>query len=249
MRIMTFGSCLSRATANSYTRLFGGRVISSVYWNRSDAFIGRFVDRTWAEYDFEEILSHTQSASATADMLDGEAIARVILKNQYTSGLGLHRLPDGVQVLDVLEQQLADLVIVDNYVDLTARLLFKRGDTHAGFFLRDFDFIDKHHDWVAGEYLQPTAAVAGTQRLMQFFKTKMPKAHLVFINFPHNVYQGYPGRIQRTVAYEQLFAFENALVIPCINIPVQFQTRDKEHFQSPQYHFYAGMIYDHLLRN
>lgn len=245
MRIMTFGSCLSRATANSYVRLFGGKVISSVYWNRSDAFLGRFVDQTWAEYGFEGILSRTQPAGSAQE----ETLARVILKNQYAAHLGLHGLPDGVQALEVLEQQLADLVIVDNYVDLSARLLRSPGDAQDGFFLRDFDFTDGHQPWVVGDYLEPQAAVLGTQRVMDFFKTKMPKARFVFINFPHNVYQGHPRRIQRTIAYEQLFSFDDALVIPCINIPVAFQTPDKEHFKSPQYHFYAGMIYDHLLRN
>lgn len=55
MRIATFGSCLSRYTANSFVKLYGGEIVSSVYHNRSDAFVGKFIEKNWIIEDYASV--------------------------------------------------------------------------------------------------------------------------------------------------------------------------------------------------
>lgn len=244
MRILTFGSCLSRYTAEHFVLLFGGRIVSCVYHNRSDAFVGKFLRRDWISYDFDEMF---RLLKKDWTITHPDADPALILRNQYKETLGLHRLPGGYSLFSALKRKNFDLIIADNYMDLAARLVSRKGDTNAGLFLRPYDFANDNPDWVRGEFLKPAEGVRYMQSILRFFKTKAPTAQIVFINFPYNMYRESPPRIVRTQEYEKLFSFDDAHIIPCLRVSPRYQTENKQHFKPEQYSAYAGFIYQHLL--
>jgi hypothetical protein len=244
MRIATFGSCLSRYTANNYVKLFGGKIVSSVYHNRSDSFVGRFIDKTWPTADFKRIESLLVGNVTEANK---DNVPSIILNNQNESFMGRHRLSKGTLFMDLVKNDDVDLVIVDNYMDLAGRLV--SSDNERGYFLRLKDFASKSSDWRTGEYLSPEAGVENMQKILGFFKQSFPSAKIVFINFPHNTYEASQERVERTKKYESLFSFPDALIIPCLEIPQVFQTDEKQHFKPQQYCAYAGIIWQHLTAN
>lgn len=238
MNIVTFGSCLSRYTANQYVRLFEGTIISSVYHNRSDAFVGKFIDKNWNISPFETVAGQILGERA----LNADNNPNNILKNQYAEWIGLHRLAKGIPLLQVLEQKMPDLIIMDNYMDLAGKLMVN--EHGEGYFLRLSDLKPKSNNWTTpNSYLSPEDGIAAMKTIIAYFRNYVPNAKIVFINFPHNTYVGSLDRIRRTQEYEQKFHCENVHIIPCMTVPEVYQTEDKQHFKSQQYAAYAGMIW------
>lgn len=237
MRIATFGSCLSRYIANNYTKIFGGYLVSSVYHNRSDAFIGRFIKKDWVETDFAEIAA---TLKIKVDDGDVENNPVRILKNQYPEWMGKHRLSRGKPFLDLIRSGQVDVVIVDNYMDLAGRLVSDHESN--GFFMRLGDFSSVNHQWKTRDYLSPEEGVKNMTQIIDFIRQHQPAAKIIFINFPHNTYSESPDRVRRTKIYEELFSYEGIMIIPCQEVQPLFQTKDKQHFKAQQYCAYAGMI-------
>lgn len=244
IRIATFGSCMSRYTANNFVKLFGGVIVSSVYHNRSDAFVGRFIDKNWPIVEFSKIAGLLK---ITENDQDEDNQPYKILLNQYRDGMGLHRLSKGSRFIDVLSDQSADLIIVDNYMDLAAKLV-SRSDGN-GYFLRLDDFSSASAEWSTMPYLNPTQGVKSMRKIIDYFKQSIPSAKIIFINFPYNTYEASPDRVKRTMEYEKLFRSKHAMIIPCLNIPLIFQSSTKQHFKSHQYCAYAGMIWQYFNKN
>ena len=238
--IVTFGSCLSRFTSQRYIRFFGGgKLISSVYHNRSDAFCGRLLDQSWHVDPFDDILA---SLIQETQKQDADSEATQMLKNQYPATIGLHRLSTGCPLFDAVKSGNVDLFIVDNYMDLAARLISQPGKPTSGLFLKLNSIQDKNTPWEMGTYLSPADGVKHMYRILDFFRKYNPHARIVFINFPHNTYSDSPDRVARTKEYEQLFDYPYCDIIPCMTIPEVNQTEVKMHFEPMQYAAYAGVI-------
>lgn len=249
--VVTFGSCLSRYTSNHLVRLFGGKIISSVYHNRSDAFCGRLLDKNWHVDPIENIRAVLLKEDEQSS--DDDNKASQILRNQYYDTIGLHRLSKGMPLFTAVQSGLVDLFVVDNYMDLAARLVSQKNKPDSGLFLRLNDFAapanqSGEQGLATGDYLSPVAATKCMYRILDFFKLHNPNARIVFINFSHNTYANSPERVARTVEYERLFHYEQCDIIPCLTIPKMNQTEDKMHFKPPQYAAYAGLIQGMLLR-
>lgn len=236
MRIVSFGSCLSRYAVNQYVQLFGGRLEACVYHNRSDAFVGRFVERDWPELDFE---------SLRGALLPDAEEARLILENQCRGGLGRHRLNSGTPLLDLADRGGVDLIVLDNYMDLSARLLEHADQTRV--FLRPADLgAHASAQWLAGDLIEVEAAVRCMQQIARWLRERFRDAALVFLCFPHNTYQAAPLRVERSRRYQDLLRLDDALIVPCLTVPLRYQTPQRQHFKSGQYAAYAGIIYQYL---
>jgi hypothetical protein len=242
MKIATFGSCLSRYIGNNYTYLFGGKIVSSVYHNRSDIFVERFIDKTAEHLSHKSIAEMLVKSKENAPI---ESKAEVILSNQYPDSIGQHRLKHGAQFIDLLESKKADLVILDNYMDLGAKLMTVDGtEPGSKWFIRPNDLKDPSacHP---GNYLSPEEGVQSMLRIIKHIQLKMPKAKIVFCNFPHNTYHAFPERVKRTKQYEEVFNSEfdrSFMTIPCLDVFEKFQTHEKQHFKKEMYCGYAGII-------
>jgi hypothetical protein len=234
MKIITFGSCLSRYTANHFCRIFGGAVISSVYHNRSDAFVGKFIEKTWVSNLEDEV----------KELLNDSGLA--IMMNQCEKSIGMHRLKNGIQFFEALDRGLGDIVIIDNFIDISARLLQTSTNNIEGIFLRPHDFLNQDHKLVIGDHLTVDLSVSFTIRIIKLIKEKLPKSTIIFINFPNNTYPNTSLKVTRLLDYEKKFFVQDALIIPALNIHRKYQTEVNSHFQPPQYAAYAGIIYQYL---
>ena len=164
LKIDTFGSCLSRYTANHYVRIFGGRCVTSVYHNRSDAFVSRFIDCKLDQIDFDDLAA--KLIKNVDSNLNEDNKPKNILKNQYEEWMGLHRLSSGTPFLKAIESTLLDVLFVDNYMDLAGRLVSESAET-GGYFLRLGDFSSPSSKFVAGSYLSPEEGVSNMKRVIQ----------------------------------------------------------------------------------
>lgn len=242
MKIATFGSCLSRYIGNNYTYLFGGKIVSSVYHNRSDIFVERFIEKVADHLNHRDIADKLVAQKIDMPI---ESKAEVILSNQYAESVGKHRLNNGVQFIDLLENKQVDLIILDNYMDLGAKLV-SVDDTKLGskWFLRPNDLKDPSA-CRPGDFLPPDQGVQSMLAIIKHIQLKVPKARIVFCNFPHNTYSAYPERVERTKQYEKIISSKadgSFTIIPCTNVPERFQTHEKQHFKKEMYCGYAGII-------
>lgn len=228
---------MSRYTANAYVRLFGGSIISSVYHNRSDAFYKRFVTKEWGGIPI------SKDREDNLDIEKGKNIDEQrsqILKNQTESGIGYHRLSKGRQLFDALALN-PDLIIMDNYMDLSARLIITDPNTCEGYFARLNPSESNLTEGFLGGYLDPIEAVDYSLKIATFFTSLSPKTKMVMINFPYNTYND-KEREARTKKFERLYNHSAVLSIPCLTINKDYQTKDKQHFRIPQYAAYAAII-------
>ncbi|WP_198337002.1 hypothetical protein [Psychrobacter celer] len=239
MKIIAFGSCLSRFVANHYIKIFGGKLVSCVYHNRSDAFVKRFITEEWSAIDIEKIFKNLEQDISLVDE-DNKAIN--ILNNQTVEKLGKHRLSKGTNVLTALNEDI-DLIIVDNYMDLSARLAFHKSEDENGIFINLGNLKGKFvNSYYSDDYMTPQSAVQHMSTIIKYFQIHAKNAQVVFINFPYNTYSD-KNRVERAKEYEQLSidAFD-CHVIKALNVHQSYQTKDKQHFKPPQYAAYAGII-------
>jgi len=242
MKIATFGSCLSRYIGNNYTYLFGGKIVSSVYHNRSDIFVERFIDKVAGQLTHHDIADKLVAQKIDTPI---ESKAEVILSNQYADSIGKHRLNNGVQFIDLLESKKVDLVILDNYMDLGAKLMSVDGTMPGSkWFIRPNDLKDPSA-CRPGSFLPPEQGVQSMLTLIKQIQLMVPKAKVVFCNFPHNTYHAFPERVERTRQYEKIISSKadgSFALIPSIAVPERFQTHEKQHFKKEMYCGYAGII-------
>lgn len=242
--VATFGSCLARFTADEYVRKYRGRVVASVYHNRSDLFVGKFVTGNWAAPALDEVLACLKSDSGCED---ADNKSSNIVLNQYEQGLGKHRLPWVQPLLKLVDTRDIDLIVVDNFVDIGARLAKRRACREDGILLRLSDLHEQcRASWTLTPMLEVEKAVASMRAAVSFFRQKQPGATVVFINFPHTTYHGDERRVTRIEEYERRFAMEDVLVIPCLEVLPEHRTQDRHHFAAQHYERYADIIHAHL---
>lgn len=242
--VATFGSCLARFAADEYVRKYRGRVVSSVYHNRSDLFVGKFVTGSWTAPALDEVLTSLKSDSGCED---ADNKSSNIVLNQYEQGLGRHRLPRVQPLLKLVDAHHLDLIVVDNFVDIGARLAKRRACSEDGILLRLSDLDEQcRASWTLTPMLEVDKAVASMRETVLFFRQKQPRATIVFINFPHTTYQGDERRVARIKEYERRFAMDDVFVIPCLEVLPAHRTPDRHHFAAQHYERYADLIHAHL---
>ena len=138
-RIATFGSSFARQVANNYALLFDGKVVSSVCHNRSDYFCNQLLQKQ-AE---PEALSALLDLPFPEQQLNEDREDNILqtLKNQSLQTVGLHRLGKGMNFFQAIESRIIDLLIIDNGIDLTARLYHPAGRAAEPFMLHPKHFL------------------------------------------------------------------------------------------------------------
>ncbi|WP_156467819.1 MULTISPECIES: hypothetical protein [unclassified Methylobacterium] len=243
LRLATFGSCLSRIVGNQIIKELHAEIISSVYHVRSDAYIGRFIENNWTEYSLDVLKETFYKKPTTASTLE-ESVEQIIL-NQDRLSIGGHALDVFVPFPSALESQ-PDLIIVDNHVDLGARLCRKLEDERAGSFVL---WQDDHPGWTLGQLLSGEEGAGNMSRLLAHFRAVAPVAAIVFINFPYSAYGEDSERADRARRYERaLIQPHDALVLPLRDIPEERWGNDSAHFKAVQYRDFATEIID-FIRN
>jgi hypothetical protein len=227
MKIITFGSCLSRYIANALLRQTNkGGVLNSVYHNRIDAFLANHVDNL-AWLPPLETLVHGQSlayrefirpkggqtqAEGETPLLRPEKVSWAsderpplvpgIVLNQYPQGLGLHLLQAKhcSPLLHTLQNKQADVIVVDNYVDIGARLLQVKDSPQHQFFYNNGWLTQGTQTLNIGGLLPVDEAVDCWIRWLSLLKQYQPSAQLVVAPFPCNAFVS-PQRCERAKTF------------------------------------------------
>jgi Acetyltransferase (isoleucine patch superfamily) len=183
-RIATFGSGLARQVANNYALLFDGKVVSSVCHNRSDYFCNQLLQQQAEPAALTALLEHPFSE----DLLNQDREDNILqtLRNQAMETVGLHRLGKGVNFFQAIETSLIDLLVIDNGIDLTARLYHADGKDTEPFLIHPehFESLTTQQSWTQGELLTPEQSAVGIARLVAHVQQLSPQTRIVFIQAP-----------------------------------------------------------------
>ncbi|PZX29480.1 hypothetical protein C7416_104485 [Cupriavidus phytorum] len=232
MRILTFGSCLSRYIAESYVDLFGGEVVSSSYHNRIDRFVDTYIKKLRQEIP----LSYMESLNLSSDNM-------MYVKNQYQQAtLGKHLLPNGEGFFEAIRHGV-DLIITDNFIDLCSRLqLSKEHDGLSVFFNSNGEDAAQEKFEIERSFLPVEQAVQYWDYFGHYLWRVAPNAKRFFVNFPYAHHQN--ERIaRRSKEFPQAFSSKKFEVIPNVEVPARYQlAHTQSHFANDFYAMYAGIV-------
>ena len=244
MRIATFGSCMSWNIGLTYRKLFGGKVVSAVYHNRSDHFLACHIDKRITLPPFKEMLPLLLSEAE--EQKEPEERATQILRNQYPDGIGLHRLGKlGILFPTAVKARKIDLLLLDNYIDLAGRMIRCIDGPLAGtqVFLRASDFLPTSGKWELGPSLGVDESLANMGRIVAWVREHSPDTHIAFCCFPHNTYEGKPEWVERASSFSSRLDLPGTLTIPALDVPKSMQTKHKQHFEVAFYAALAGIVH------
>ncbi|WP_380704852.1 hypothetical protein [Shinella pollutisoli] len=232
MLIATIGSCLSR---NITDCLIGSRVLNSVYHNRSD----RLVDILSTGGTKLKPLDELCERMAVGRTETGEFSPPNLLRNQSAEGFGRHRLPDGIPFHRSLVEKRFDLILIDNFMDLGARLYrlpggeryfcrYTRSQVPAGFRL--------------GRRLTPQESASNFREVVTLLRAAQPSAHIVFIHFPINNYPAGRKAEWARQLDEVLDLSPYADVLALKEARPRYPDGEPQHFHFTEYMRYAARI-------
>lgn len=230
-RIVTFGSCLSRYTANQYTYLFGGSVVSSVFHNRSDLFVKKFLNESKDKTKFEELERILPNMSE---------IQAAILKNQILDSIGLHNLSRGISFFDAINQQ-PDYLFLDNYIDVVGKVAVLENGKEF------FHKVTIDSNVTLSELLDIDISIQNFTKIVKFAREITPRTKIVFITFPGDGYPEDNIRKKRFDDFRENFFSRNVdMIIRSKITNRKYLTSEKMHFKTSFYSSLAGMIFANL---
>jgi len=255
-----------------------GELVSCVYHNRSDALIKNYLEGGFQLPDYETFVAtlkmkHEIMPPVQKGMMESikgffstgfeqffprddamSSMQRTLLQtlqNQYPQWMGLHNLPSGTPFMHVLKHDQLDLIVVDNYMDISPALKRPKGDPNSQIFINHSMIENASDVLVSGDApLTTDESVRNFVRILRYFQLHQPKAAIVFLQFPYNLYPS-KKRHQRCKAFEEQF---NPRDVPGIQVFPPFavvdalRLSDPQHYQSPQYAFYAGLVYQTMMQ-
>lgn len=242
MKIGTFGSCLSRGIAERYVEAFGGKILTSVYHNRTDQFLDVFVKKVAPEPTLD-VLMHLANVTAQDEGAEFDEVN--ILKNQVRATMGKHLLSAGVPFLDAIAANSLDILLIDNFIDVSAALKVGTVDDKAYRFFTRVRTADGNALELIPK-MDPEVSATGTTELVQFIRSHSPRTRIIFSVFPWNTYPDASGRKQWTETFQRRLLID-VEIIPAIEVPPAFHIEGTpSHFRKDFYFVYAGMV-NHIL--
>lgn len=232
MLIATIGSCLSR---NITERLIGRRVLNSVYHCRSDRLVDILSTGGAHLRPLDELCERMAVGRAEA----GEFSRSNLLRNQSAEGFGRHKLPDGMPLHQSLVQERFDLILIDSFMDVGARLYrLPGGERYFCRYLKS----QVPEGFRLGRRLTPQESASNFREIVALLHAAQPSAHIVFIHFPVNNYP--PGR-----KAEWAREFEETLDLPPYADVIALRDArprhrgiEPQHFHFTEYVRYAARV-------
>lgn len=246
VNIVTFGSCLSRLTAAQLATIFSYKVLNHVAQIRSDNFVNYYIKKN------QQMIPYSYYANLIYQ--EGrEAEANKILQTQYPENIGKYHLPNTVDVFENLQQEKVDIFLLDNWCDITYKLLCPtRLDEFqdSSVFLVGHSYTNLLDYFQFSDYLTAEASVNNWQLIIEFLLQYQPHAQIFFLCFPYCTSQDKPDRYQRAKKFADLF-LNLAIAKQIITIPPFYVkptlTKNWSHFDSHIYASLAGFIHHTLL--
>ena len=243
MNVAVIGSCLSNLTAIKLVQDYQFKRICNVAHNRSDCFINSFLDKKKEQVSLHE-LENTFVFKA-----DKHEIGWQILKNQYRPYLGQHELPNVKPFLDIEEGGI-DLFILDNFMDVAARLVrFKNKSEYFPFFINQ-DFLEQGDaELEIVDFLDVESSVANWKQIVDSLKILHPRARFVFLSFQYATLVNKQDRFDRSRAFSKImsdyFSNTDIMFIPSLITEPELTmgVEDWAHFNQAIYKALAGVIF------
>jgi len=236
MRIITFGSCLARYTAKAILRRQEGKLLGCVQHNRIDRFVAIHVDRTASETPREVLAGLEYKAGQ-------EGRCRRVIENQYADGNlgrhGIHQTSPGF--MPAVRDGASDLVILDNFLELRAKLMLPL-DGSTGLFFPPVTVANAASFFEVGPHIEPQEAATNWVRLVAWLRLSLPRAKFVFLPFPGEQYEDKPQiGVTANAMWEALKVIDCPL-LPVLKIPSEnLLPNDRTHFAAAQYETYADL--------
>lgn len=202
-KIMTFGSGLSRLTAQALRDVYGAAPPAcSVAGNRSDMFIRDFIEGNDLPAELEDV-------RRLADLEPARVRAFLRQKRNF---LGLWDPAPGVKkqtqtgFWDLAAKKDAGLIIADNLTDVTAREVFLDDPR-----FRDTPFLlgtlkPGRDRLIPGGWLEPERSARNFERILSFLREKFPEAEIVFLTCPPEAYPPESAAGRRCRRFAESFA-------------------------------------------
>jgi hypothetical protein len=234
--------------AERCVKLYDMNLLNTVAHNRSDQFYHYYIKKNLPippkEYIYDNLVfseaSSEDQKTTTAD---------IMIDNQYSDRVGLHRISKEKTFLDNIENEKIDIIIMDDFLEVGAILSYPKLKKYekSPLFLRKQDFDNFDDFFTFGEKIDLVQSVINMNKIMQYLKLKQPNAKIFFIHFPYNMYPSNSSRYQRSDNYHQLFKSTIATIIPPVYIKEEFQVpNDPSLFSNEIYLRYAAMIHKSL---
>ncbi|MCM2473884.1 hypothetical protein HGO38_10410 [Rhizobium sp. CG5] len=195
------------------------------------------MDRTLSLPDIGFLRRHLK---AQPEKMSADTNSSLILNNQTAEAVGIHSNKNGLNVFKAMDRS-PDIIILDNYFDLSARLFVHQKTRERLFFHKGY-FDIKLDDWSMDEILPTKMSVENFHRIVDWFRTSARGARIYFINFPSNTYKDQPSRAARHLAFQEAFVRADIGIIPLMDVNPSFQADVPQHFKHHQYCAYAGII-------
>lgn len=232
--VATFGSCLSRYSVNALQALRPVDLRGVVYHNRIDRFVDHYVQDMRPEPS-EGQVSALIPVEGAAPRLD------LMISNQLSGrGLGHHSLHQKIGFMEAIKQPL-DLVVLDNFVDIVAKLARFKGEENTSLFINYKDVENAgEHFVMEREFLPVSAAIDAWHKLLNWVRAKQPAATILFLNFPM---QHHPSEQMRNRSEEfyRNFKSDHAIVLPPFPVH-QSLVETPSHFSPMQYTLFSGAL-------
>ena len=246
MKILTFGSNLSKLIAEQYVLINGGEVVSSVLANRTDFFNHNFIKNGFDAAAYDEIAG--KIAAEDDAVKEG-------LSNQHPDTLGKGS-SDKLQAFFSVDPQQVDLIVMDNQVDMEESLYFLQQPQQSFFLPLATTVLSAFQ--ASGE-LSVEESVDNTKEVINYLKARFPKARFIFVNHPVTNDRNallkirkpdiFAQKKERAAALQQGIEGLNVYSIPGLEVSRPYQTRDGSLFSVHQYCAYAGMLFKYIYLN
>lgn len=239
MKILTFGSCLAKYTAKTYIGLINrnARLAGVVQHNRIDQFVKTYITHEIMEMPIKFINSIYKNQN------------KLIIDNQkITHTLGKDPLCEHDGFMDALEYDNIDLIIIDNFIDLAAKLIYTKNRKFSIFAnTKECTDLDLLNLYLEPNFLDLNQLYAEyCEKLLYFLRRKQPKAKIVFINFPyeHHHSKNIVNRCIETESISQNLKFDLNIKLFPIN---ECDLADgRSHFKLRIYQYYASLVHTFL---
>lgn len=242
MKILTFGSNVSKLLAEQYILLNGGKLVSSVLANRTDFFNHNFIKNRFDANAYEALATLIENEESTI---------KETLINQHPDFIGKGS-DDHLQAFFNVQPDI-DLIIIDNQMDLEESLYYIESPEKSFFLSKHSTNLQTFQ--LTGE-LSVEEAIDNTKAVIAYLSLRFPQAKIVFINHPVTNDRNallkirkpeiFAQKMARSTTFEQAIKVLNVYSIPNLEVTRPYQTRDDRFFSVHQYCAFAGMLFNYV---
>lgn len=253
---LSFGSCMAGSVIQAL-RESSGREIrfgSRVLHNRIDCFNDHFIRWTKRPIEWRDISLYLRPNLAESQLKD----LRLYIDNQNLTGIGRHAIDVSATFFDLISSIEDPLIVIDNFMDIAAKLLEGSRNRSSGFLnWNSIDIGAIGSEFEIVDYLAPAQYFKELSLLVGHIMTICTSAKVAIILFPSRI-EGHEDRhaVRNSAAINSYFT-DSAANILIESGALVYQARDASildledandwsHFNKAYYHEIASRLCEWL---